>query len=164
MEQVTYTEEEFNTAIDDLKKEHEEEIKKELRFVKMDNKLDILVTSVKHADTKICTHMDNQKENNKKFMTAIENMGTERRECERDVYIRIDKKVKERNDLIEKLNKHVTDNFVTTKSLNKYFAIVVLTVGFTVSIITYIGQSKSLNADQIKLMIKEVVKEVKKEG
>lgn len=162
--EITYTEEEFNNAITDLNKKHEEEKEKELRFVRMDHKLDNIATNVKHTDNKVSSHIDKEEINNKKVVAAIENVGKERRVCEDNINKKIETKVKERNELIEKLNNHVNDNFVTTKSLNKYAVLIVLTVGITVSVITYIGQSKSLGSDQIKDMIKTVVKEMKKGG
>lgn len=157
-------ESEVNKILGQQHEKHIQHLEDKLRQQSIDNELKLIGRSVKHIDTKVCSHIDKTAENNKKIMLAIENVGAERRQCEDDIKEKIEQKVKERNQLIEKLNNHVNDNFVTTKGLNKMAALVILTVGFTVSIITYIGQSKSLDSNQIKTMIQTVVKEMKKGG
>lgn len=157
-------EDEVNKMLAEQHEKHVRYTEDKLRQQAIEHNLEDISKSVKHIDSKVCSYISETESNNKKVMEAIENVGAERRECENNIKEKIDKKVKERNDLIEKLNNHVNDNFVTNKSLNKMAAIIIVTVGITVSVITYIGQSKSLNADQIKAMIKHVVEEVKKDG
>lgn len=157
-------EDEVNKMLAEQHEKHVRYTEDRLRQQAIEHDLKDISKSVKHIDTKVCSHIDETVENNKKIMAAIENVGNERRQCEDNIKDKIEKKVQERNELIEKLNNHVNNNFVTTKSLNKMAALVVLTVGITVSVITYIGQSKALDSDQIKTMIEAVVKEMKKEG
>ena len=157
-------EDEVNKMLADQHEKHVRYTEDKLRQQAIEHNLEDISKSVKHIDSKVCSYIGETEENNKKIMLAIENVGTERRQCEDDIKEKIEKKVSERNELIEKLNNHVNNNFVTTKSLNKMAAIIIVTVGFTVSAITYIGQSKHLDSDQIKVMIQTVVKEMKKGG
>lgn len=158
----SFSEDEVNKMLAQQHEKHIKHLEDKLQQQSIEHDLKDIGKSVKHIDEKVCSYIAKTEENNNDLLIAIENVGSERRQCEKDIQEKIDKKVKERDTLITNLNNHVKDNYVTNKSLNKMVAIIVTTVIFTFSVSTYLGQSQSMKPEQIKSMIKVVIEEMKK--
>lgn len=135
----TYPEDEVNRMLGEQAEKH----RKEMEAQVINHRLENIDSVVKSVNDKVCELMEDEKEEKKQILKAIEDAGEERRECERNLTGQI-------NDN----NEYNHKTFVKKTDLKLYTLIIIAAVTFTSGFFTWLGTQSNnaisnISADKI---------------